>query len=83
MSPLLGETELRELLMTNSEEYRRLAAEHQSYENQLEQLTRRHHLSDDERLKEITLKKKKLMLKDQMYSIIQKYRKEKEMDTAK
>lgn len=83
MSPLLGETELRELLMTNSEEYRRLAAEHQSYENQLEQLTRRHHLSDDERLKEITLKKKKLMLKDQMYSIIQKYRKEKGMDTAK
>lgn len=75
MSLLLGETELRELLMTNSEEYRRLAAEHQSYENQLEQLTHRHHLTDDERLKEITLKKKKLMLKDQMYSIIQKYRK--------
>lgn len=81
MSPLLGETELRELLMTNSEEYRRLAAEHQSYANQLEQLTRRHHLTDDERLREITLKKKKLMLKDQMYSIIQKYRKD--MDTGK
>ena len=75
MSLLLGETELRELLMANSEEYRRLAAEHQSYENQLEQLTHRNHLTDDERLKEITLKKKKLMLKDQMYSIIQKYRK--------
>ena len=81
MSVLLGETELRELLMTKSEEYRRLATEHQSYENQLEQLTRRNHLTDDERLREITLKKKKLMLKDQMYSMIQKYRKE--QDTGK
>ncbi len=81
MSVLLGETELRELLMNKSEEYRRLAAEHQSYENQLDQLTRRHHLTDDEKLKEVTLKKKKLMLKDQMYSMIQKYRKE--LDTGK
>ena len=81
MSVLLGETELREQLMTKSEEYRRLAVEHQYYEDQLKQLTRRNHLTDDERLQEITLKKKKLMLKDQMYSLIQKYRKE--LDTGK
>jgi uncharacterized protein YdcH (DUF465 family) len=73
---LLGETELREQLMSRSEEYRRLATEHHSYSEQLDQLTRRPHLSDEERLREITLKKKKLMLKDQMYTMLQKYRRE-------
>jgi uncharacterized protein YdcH (DUF465 family) len=78
MSVLIGEAELREQVMLKSEEYRRLAAEHQSYANQLEQLSSRHHLSEEEKLREITLKKKKLFLKDQMYSILQKYRKEME-----
>ncbi len=76
MGVLLGEMELREHLMSKSEEYRRLAEVHQSYSDQLEQLTRRHHLSEEEKLREITLKKKKLMLKDQMYAMMQKYRKE-------
>ncbi len=76
MSVLLGESELREHLMTTNEEYRRLAAEHQAHAEQLEQLLRRHHLNDEEKLEEITLKKKKLALKDQMYMMLQKYRKE-------
>ena len=76
MSVLTGEAELREHLMTTSEEYRRLAAEHQAHAEQLEVLLRRHHLSDQERLEEIMLKKKKLALKDQMYIILQKYRRE-------
>ena len=81
MSVLLGETELREHLMSTNEEYRKLAAEHQAHAEQLEMLLRRHHLNDQERLEEITLKKKKLALKDQMYMMIQRYRKE--MDSAK
>ncbi len=76
MSVQYGEAELRQQLLAKDDEFRRLAAEHQSYDKQLELLTRRHHLSDEERLEEITLKKKKLLLKDQMYSIVQKYRKE-------
>ena len=76
MSVLMGEAELRERLMLTSEEYRRLAAEHQSYAKQLELLSSRHHLSENEKLEEITLKKRKLFLKDQMYSLLQKYRKE-------
>jgi uncharacterized protein YdcH (DUF465 family) len=78
MSVLIGEGELRTQLMLNNEEFRRLAAEHQSYAKQLEQLSSRHHLSEQEKLQEITLKKKKLYLKDQMYSMLQKYRKEME-----
>jgi uncharacterized protein YdcH (DUF465 family) len=76
MSVPIGEAELRQQLLARDEEFKRLAAEHQSYDKQLELLIHRHHLSDEEKLQEITLKKKKLMLKDQMYSIVQRYRKE-------
>jgi uncharacterized protein len=76
VSVLLGETELRDHLMTTNAEYRRLAAEHQAHSEQLEKLLNRHHLNDEEKLEEILLKKKKLALKDQMYLILQKYRKE-------
>jgi uncharacterized protein YdcH (DUF465 family) len=76
MNVPMGEAELRQQLLSTDDEFRKLAAEHQSYDEQLEQLSRRHHLSDEEKIQEITLKKKKLMLKDQMYSIVQKYRKE-------
>jgi uncharacterized protein YdcH (DUF465 family) len=78
VSVLLGESELREQLLTNSDEYRRLAIEHKSYSERLEQLARRHHLSEEEKLQEITLKKKKLLLKDQMFAMVQRYRKEME-----
>jgi uncharacterized protein YdcH (DUF465 family) len=76
MSVLLGEAELREQLMRANEQFRRLAAEHKIYAEQLEKLTSRAYLTEDEKLQEITLKKKKLMLKDQMYSMVQKYRRE-------
>jgi uncharacterized protein YdcH (DUF465 family) len=76
MSVLIGEAELREQLLLSNEDYRRLAAEHQSYSDQLEKLSSRPYLSDDEKLQEVMLKKKKLMLKDQMYVMLQKHRKE-------
>ncbi len=76
MNIQIGEAELRQQLLTKDEEFKRLAAEHQSYDSQLELLNRRHHLSDEERLQEVTLKKKKLLLKDQMYSIVQRYKRE-------
>ena len=78
MSSLIPEAELREQLLKENAEYRRLAAEHQSYDDQLEDLTNKHFLSEEEQLREKTLKKKKLMLKDQMYSIVQKIRKQME-----
>lgn len=78
MSCAIREAELRDQLLRENAEYRRLAAEHQSYADQLENLTNRHFLSDEEKLQEKTLKKKKLLLKDQMYSMIQKIRKEME-----
>jgi hypothetical protein len=51
-----------------------LAREHSDYEQQLEELSGRPHLTEEERLLEIQLKKKKLSLKDQMERIVQQHR---------
>ena len=75
MSVLIGEAELKEQLLQTNEDYRRLAEEHQSYSDQLEEMNSRPHLSDEEKMQEVTLKKKKLLLKDQMYVMLQKHRK--------
>jgi uncharacterized protein YdcH (DUF465 family) len=80
MSLLIREAELREQLLKDNAEFRRLAAEHQYYEDQLEGLTNKHFLSAEEQLQEKTLKKMKLMLKDQMYSMVQKVRKQLESE---
>ena len=80
MSSTIPEAELRNQLLKENAEYRRLAAEHQSYNDQLEDLTNKHFLSEEEKLQEKTLKKKKLMLKDQMYSMVQKFRKQMEAE---
>ncbi len=78
MNSPMREAELRDQLLKENEEYRRLAAEHQSCDDELESLTNKHFLSQEEELKEKTLKKKKLMLKDQMYSMVQRIRRQME-----
>jgi uncharacterized protein YdcH (DUF465 family) len=66
---------LKEELMTRDPEFRELAREHNRYEQRLSELSALTYPSDEEQLEEITLKKKKLALKDQMYSIILQYQK--------
>ena len=68
--------EVKDHLMAIDDEYSRLAKEHADYERQLETLSSRPYLSEDEQMQEINLKKRKLSLKDQMERIIQKYKKE-------
>ena len=62
--------------MSSSADFRRLAEEHHQYEGKLRELQNRHHMSEQDHLEEVTLKKKKLHLKDQMNSLIQKFRDE-------
>ena len=62
--------EAQERLMATSEEFRRLAAEHTSYERRIEELGSRRYLSEEEQLEEARLKKMKLYLKDQMEHIV-------------
>jgi uncharacterized protein len=66
---------LKEELMSRDPEFRELAREHTRYEQRLSELSALAYPSDEEQLEEITLKKKKLALKDQMYSIILQYQK--------
>ena len=64
----------RDQLLTNHEEFRRLAQEHTQYAKRLDILTQKRYLSEDEKLEEVRLKKLKLRLKDQMQSIERQYR---------
>ena len=73
---MMKEEEIKEHLMSSSPEFRRLVEEHKLYEGQLNELQSRHHMTERDHLEEIRLKKKKLQLKDQMNSMIQKFRRE-------
>ena len=66
---------LKEELMTSNPEFRELAREHGRYEARLSELSALSYPSDEEQLEEVTLKKKKLALKDQMYSIMLQHEK--------
>lgn len=69
-------SQVRDLLVSSNEEFRRLAMEHSQYSQRLESLTQKRYLSEDEKIEEVRLKKLKLRLKDQMERLEQQYRRE-------
>lgn len=68
-----GTESLKEQLMTTDPEFRELAREHGRYEERLHELSALAHPNDDEQMEEVTLKKKKLAVKDQMQVIMTRY----------
>jgi uncharacterized protein YdcH (DUF465 family) len=70
MSSITGA--IREQLMAKDAEYQRLCAEHASYAAQLEQLTSKRFLNEQEQLDEVRLKKLKLRTKDQMEMLVRR-----------
>jgi hypothetical protein len=66
---------LKEELINRDPEFRELAREHTRYEQRLSELSALAYPSDEEQLEEVTLKKKKLALKDQMYSMMLQHQK--------
>jgi uncharacterized protein YdcH (DUF465 family) len=65
--------DIKALLQTD-EEFKQLAAQHHQLEDQLQQLTSKHYLSEPEQVEEVTLKKRKLALKDRMEVILRQHR---------
>jgi uncharacterized protein len=64
--------ELKRKLLQTDEEFRRLADQHHHLDERIHNLATRHHLSEPEQIEEVTLKKRKLQLKDQMELILRR-----------
>ncbi len=68
--------ELKELLLKTDEEFRQLATQHHQLDNRLHERSGKPYLSEPEQLEEVTLKKRKLQLKDKMEDILRRHRSE-------
>ncbi|MEY4096030.1 MAG: hypothetical protein RLZZ53_3229 [Acidobacteriota bacterium] len=62
--------DLKHLLIETNHEYRELASKHQSLDDRLHELEAKHYLSDAEEFEQVSLKKGKLRVKDQMELIL-------------
>ena len=68
------EEELKTHLMQTDEEFRTLSAQHAEWDKKLVELESRHHLTEEEQIEEVRLKKLKLRAKDQMREILSRHR---------
>ena len=66
--------DLKSQLLQTDQEFKQLAVKHHELEDRLHELTAKHYLSEPEQLEEVTLKKRKLQIKDRMEDIIRRRR---------
>ena len=66
--------ELKELLLKTDQEYRQLATQHHELDDRLHVLSGKPYMSEPEQLEEVTLKKRKLHLKDRMEELLRRHR---------
>jgi uncharacterized protein len=66
--------DLKYLLIETNQEFRELASRHQSLDSRLHELEAKHYLSDAEQFEEVSIKKRKLHLKDQMEVMMRQHR---------
>ena len=71
----MDEKELKERMLRESEDFKRIAEEHHRHEERLKLLQKKSVLTEQERLEEIELKKRKLALKDKMYQMMADFQK--------
>jgi uncharacterized protein YdcH (DUF465 family) len=62
--------------LPGDDEFNQLASKHHELEDRLHELTAKPYLSEPEQLEEVTLKKRKLQLKDRMEDILRRHRQE-------
>ena len=66
--------DLKELLLRTNEEFHQLVLKHGALEGRLHELIAKPYLSEPEQIEEVTLKKRKLQLKDRMEDILRRHR---------
>lgn len=66
--------EVKNLLLQSDDHYRQLANRHQELDTRLHELSAKHYLTATEQFEEVTLKKRKLAVKDQMEAIARQFR---------
>ena len=72
----LTSQDIRQSLLANDPEFRKLAEEHSRCESQLDQILKASYLDSEDLLRETALKKLKLRLKDRMELILAQRRQE-------
>ena len=65
--------EVKNFLLQSDQQFRQLAEQHHQLDDRLHQLIEKHYLSATEQLEQVTLKKRKLALKDQMETMLREY----------
>jgi uncharacterized protein YdcH (DUF465 family) len=65
--------EVKNFLLQSDQQFRQLAEQHHELDDRLHQLIEKHYLSTTEQFEQVTLKKKKLALKDRMEIIVREY----------
>ena len=65
--------DLKYRLLETNPEYRELASKHHSLDDRLHELEAKLYLSGDEQFEEVSLKKRKLHIKDRMESIVREH----------
>ncbi len=70
----MDEKALKELMIRENADFRKLYEDHQECEKRLEILQIKSFLSEEEKLEERELKKRKLGLKDKMYLMMAEFR---------
>jgi uncharacterized protein YdcH (DUF465 family) len=66
--------DLKHLLIETNPEFRELASKHHNLDDRLHELEAKPYLSNDEQFEEVSLKKRKLHLKDQMEMMLRMFR---------
>ena len=70
----MDERELKEKLLQENKDFKEVYKLHQQCERELEKLRNKSYYTDEDRLNEQQLKKRKLILKDRMYLLMSKFR---------
>ena len=64
---------VKEELSKKNSMFKELVQQHQNFEKRLNELSELTYPNDEELLEEVTLKKKKLLVKDEIYSMMEEY----------